>query len=68
MSDLMTAREAADYRRCSLRTLDRERADGSGPPYARIGARIYYRRADLDAYITAHLVGGKRDGAQVEAI
>jgi hypothetical protein len=68
MSDLMTAREAADYRRCSLRTLDRERADGSGPPYARIGARIYYRRADLDAYIIAHLLGGERDSAGTKAI
>jgi predicted DNA-binding transcriptional regulator AlpA len=57
-SDLLTVRECADYRRCSLRTLDRERADGSGPPYVRIGSRIYYRRADVDAFIARHLCGG----------
>jgi hypothetical protein len=27
-TDLLTARECADYRRCSLRTLDRERERG----------------------------------------
>jgi hypothetical protein len=60
MSDLMTAREAADYRRCSLRTLDREREDRRGPPYVRIGSRIYYRRDDVDYFIAAHLCGGER--------
>jgi len=54
---LLTAPETAQYLRCSLRTLDRERADGSGIPYVRIGGRIRYRRADIDAFVKAHLRG-----------
>lgn len=63
MSELLTPRESAEYRRTSIRTQDRERAEGRGPRYVRIGSRIYYRRADVDAFIAAHLVGGERDGA-----
>ena len=54
---LLTARETARYLRCSLRTLDRERADGRGCPFVRIGGRIRYRRADVEAFVKAHLRG-----------
>jgi excisionase family DNA binding protein len=54
---LLTAPETAQYLRCSLRTLDRERADGRGIPYIRIGGRIRYRRADVEAFIAAHVRG-----------
>ena len=52
---LLTASETAQYLRCSLRTLDRERADGRGIPYVRIGGRIRYRRADVEAFVEAHV-------------
>jgi excisionase family DNA binding protein len=54
---LLTAAETARYLRCSARTLDRERADGSGIPYVRIGGRIRYRRADVEAFVAAHVRG-----------
>jgi hypothetical protein len=54
-TDLLTARECADYRRCSLRTLDRERELGSGCPYVRIGRRILYRRSDVERFIANHV-------------
>jgi hypothetical protein len=59
MSDLelITAAEFARLRRCSLRTLDRERAIGAGCPYVRLGARVLYRLADVERYIEAHLLG-----------
>jgi hypothetical protein len=60
-TDLLTAKECADYRRCSLRTLDRERELGNGCPYVRIGGRIYYRRGDVDYFIAAHVCGGDRN-------
>lgn len=66
MSELLTARESADYRRTSIRTQDRERAEGRGPRYVRINSRIYYRRSDVDAFIAAHLVGGERDDAETD--
>jgi hypothetical protein len=59
-TELLTPRECAAYRRCSGRKLDRERADGRGPAYVRIDGRIFYRRADLDCFIAAHVRGGKR--------
>jgi len=55
ISELLTPRECADCRRCSLRTLDRERAELRGPPYVQIGPRIFYRRKDVDLFIAAHL-------------
>jgi hypothetical protein len=63
-ADLMTAVEFAKYRRCSLRTLDRERATGCGCPYVRLGARVLYRRADVDRYIEQNVRGLKREGVE----
>ena len=58
-SNLLTPRESAAYRRCSIRKQDRERADGRGPPYIRIDGRIFYRRSDVDAFLAARLRGGE---------
>jgi hypothetical protein len=57
MSDpeFLTPTEYARLRRCSLRTLDRERATGSGCRYVRLGARVLYRRSDIDRYIAANV-------------
>ena len=54
-TELLTPQEYARYRRCSLRTLDRERSEGKGCPYVRLGARILYRRSDIERYIEAHV-------------
>ena len=54
---LLTAPETAQYLRCSLRTLDRERAEGRGIPYVRIGGRIRYRRADVETFVAARVRG-----------
>jgi len=53
---LLTEREYAEYRRCSTRTIERERAVGEGAPYVRIGRRILYRRADIDRFVDAHRI------------
>jgi hypothetical protein len=63
-ADLMTAAEFARYRRCSLRTLDRERATGCGCPYVRLGARVLYRRADVERYIEQHVRGLRPEAAE----
>jgi hypothetical protein len=57
-SELLTSKECAEYRRCSLRKLDRERAEGRGPAYVRIDGRIFYRRSDVDHFIAAHVHRG----------
>jgi hypothetical protein len=56
--ELLTPKECAQYRRCSVRKLDRERADGRGSRYVRIDGRIYYLRGDVDRFINAHICGG----------
>src|SRR3974377_579641 len=62
-SELLTPKECSEYRRCSLRKLDRERVERRGCPYVRIDGRIFYRRGDIDRFIIAHVCGGERTRA-----
>jgi len=63
--EFLTPKECAEYRRCSERNQDRERAEGRGPPYVRDGRRILYPRADVDRYLAAHRYPGElRDGSE----
>jgi hypothetical protein len=55
--EVLTPRECAALRRCSVRKLDRERADGRGCPYIRIDSRIFYRRQDVDRFMATHVRG-----------
>lgn len=48
--------EAADYLRVSERTLIRWRGLRVGPAWAKVGQRVVYRPADLDAYLKAQRV------------
>jgi hypothetical protein len=56
-TELLTTDEYAQLRRCSRRTLERERAVGRGCPYVKLGARILYRRRDIDQFLAANLRG-----------
>jgi hypothetical protein len=58
-TELLTQKECARVRRTSVRTLDRERAQGRGCPYVQLGSRIFYRRRDVEKYIEAHVRGGE---------
>ncbi|MBL8845193.1 MAG: helix-turn-helix domain-containing protein [Hyphomicrobium zavarzinii] len=55
-SPLLTTSEAAQYLRLSAPTLERLRCTGEGPPFIKLGsgkrARVAYRLADLEAFIT----------------
>lgn len=48
---LFTKPEASDYLRTPESTLNYWRHMGKGPKAARIGARLFYRKADLDQFI-----------------
>lgn len=62
-ADLLHAHEVAEIRRVSQRTLERERATGSGPPFIRIGARqVRYPREGLMRWLAARTVA-PRDAA-----
>lgn len=42
----------------SCRTLERWRWLDQGPPYLKVGARVVYRLADIEAYEAAHMRSG----------
>jgi hypothetical protein len=48
-ADLLNTAEAACYCHVSFRMFERNRGKGTGAPFIRLGSRIFYRRADLDA-------------------
>ena len=48
--------QAAIYAGVSERTLENLRQRGDGPPFAKIGRRVVYPLAGLDAWLTEHLV------------
>ena len=41
----------------NFRTLQRERNEGRGIPYHKIGRRVFYRIADIEEFLAAHKVG-----------
>jgi excisionase family DNA binding protein len=54
---LLTQKEAATLLRLSERTLERLRVSGTGPQYLKAGRLVRYREADLEAWISARVVG-----------
>lgn len=52
-SAVMTQKELAQRWHLSTRTLERWRWLGQGPPFLRLGTRIAYRLADIEAFETA---------------
>ena len=53
LGDLLTAEEAAKALRCHYMTLSRQRMDGKGIPYIKCGRKVFYRRADIEAYLSS---------------
>jgi len=48
---MLTTREAATYIRLSTSTLNQLRVKGGGPPFIKLGRRVTYRTAALDAWL-----------------
>lgn len=58
---LLTTEEAArDELRCHPQTLVNWRSNnnGEGPPFVRVGRRVFYRRGDIRRWLQAQTVGG----------
>lgn len=51
---LLDPKAAAAYLALSYWTLAERRSNGDGPRYSKLGNRVRYRQADLDAWIEAH--------------
>lgn len=52
----MSTPETARYLKCSARHLERLRLSGGGAPFCRIGGRVIYRRASVDAWLAENEV------------
>ena len=50
-SRYLNAAEAADYLKVSASMLAKRRLSGDGPRYSKLGKRVLYEIADLDAWI-----------------
>jgi excisionase family DNA binding protein len=48
---LLTEAELADYCRVSIRTVQRWRAEGTGPPVLWAGSKPRYRRSQVDEWL-----------------
>jgi hypothetical protein len=57
--EVMNAHEAADYLRLSIKTLEAWRPKAIGPPFVRAGARIVYRKRDLDDWLERNVARTK---------
>lgn len=51
-TDYLTSQEAADFMRRPTSTLAYWRHRGEGPQYAKVGKRVLYRRADIEAWLS----------------
>jgi hypothetical protein len=64
LEQLITEAEYAQLRRCSRRTLQRERASRAGAPYVLFGTQVRYRLSDVQAFVKRHVVGGPTSGPE----
>lgn len=56
--ELLTIHELAAALRISRASVYQLRYLGQGPPAIKLGGRLRWRRADVDAWIAQHLEGG----------
>jgi hypothetical protein len=51
--ELKSERDYATSRQCSLRTVQRERSKRIGPPYIKLGKKIFYRVTAIEEWLLA---------------
>ena len=54
--DRLTVSEAAGYLRLSRVRLDKWRSERKGPVFLKVGGRVFYRRSDLDEFLSLCVV------------
>ncbi|MGY4101614.1 helix-turn-helix domain-containing protein [Nocardia sp. R16R-3T] len=52
---MATPPEVAEYLRTTTASLAQQRYRGVGIPYAKLGRRVIYRWADVEAYVKANI-------------
>jgi hypothetical protein len=64
LDQLLTQNEYAEIRRCSERTVERERVNGAGCQFIKIGRGIRYRRRDILEFIERHVRRSTSEAAE----
>ena len=57
---LLTEDEVSKLFNINKHTLQRERFNGTGIPYVKLGRRVRYKIEDIEKYIKANTIGGHR--------
>ncbi|MEN3167757.1 helix-turn-helix domain-containing protein [Gluconobacter sp. OJB] len=60
--------EAADLIGVSIRTLEKYRCIGDGPPFLKIGTRVLYARQDVENWLQRHRCNSTSDENFVAAL
>ena len=55
MTECLDERSTAERTTLSVRMLQQLRRDGGGPPFAKVGRRVIYRWADVEAWLAARV-------------
>jgi hypothetical protein len=67
-SKWLSTSDAADYCSVGKSTLEKLRLSGGGPQFVKLGARVIYEVADLDAWLNRHRFGSTSEyGATAHA-
>jgi excisionase family DNA binding protein len=66
--DIMTAAEVAEYLRVPLKSLYTWRYTHDGPPSARVGKYLRYRRTEVDEWLTAQTRFSRVDALELRAV
>ena len=64
LDQLLTTAEYARERKCSERTVERERTSGTGCKFVKIGRAVRYRRRDILDFIARHVRASTSEPAQ----
>lgn len=59
--------EVTRYYRIPRKTLQGWRLEGKGPPFVKLGARVYYRRQDLNEFILERLRSSTSETGHADA-
>ncbi len=65
MSSRVNTIQAADYIPCAKSTLDKLRVKGGGPRFIKLGKKVLYDVADLDAWLEEQKRGSTSDQGNV---
>ncbi|MFT8481168.1 helix-turn-helix domain-containing protein [Gluconobacter oxydans] len=60
--------EAAELIGVSIRTLEKYRCTGGGPPFLKVGSRVLYLREDVEAWLQRHRCRNTSDDNYVAAL